>query len=71
MALEDTLGQMYLIDMGRKLHPKTAEQNLFQVHMVYVLVQIMLGHKTSFNKFNKIFQPQRYETRNHVEEIKI
>ena len=55
VALNDTLDQMDLIDIFRAFHPKAAEYTYFSsVHGMFSRIDHMLGHKTSFNKLNKI-----------------
>ena len=54
-ALNDTLDQMYLIDIFRAFHPKAAEKTYFSsAHVTFSRIDHMLGHKTSLNNFKKI-----------------
>ena len=54
MALNDTLDQMYLIDVYRTFHPKTTEYTFFaSTHGTFSRINHMLGHKTCLNKFKK------------------
>ena len=53
-GLKNTLDYIDLIDIYRKLHPKTAEHT-FQVHNEYFPGQTAwLDYKTSLNKYKKI-----------------
>ena len=52
-ALNDTLGQMDLIDTYRALHPKAAEDTLFLTACgIFPRIDHMLGHKVSLGKFS-------------------
>ena len=52
-ALNDTLGQMDLIDTYRALHPKAAEDTLFLTACgIFPRIVHMLGHKVSLGKFS-------------------
>ena len=54
-ALNDTLDQIYLIDIYRTFHPKTAEYTFFSsVHRKFSRIDHILGHKSNFSKFKKI-----------------
>ena len=54
-ALNDTLDQMDLIDIFRAFHPKEAEYTYFSsAHGVFSRIDLILGRKTSLNKFKKI-----------------
>ena len=54
-ALNDTLDQIYLIDIYRTFHPKTAEYTfLSSVHRTFSRIDHILGHKSNFSKFKKI-----------------
>ena len=53
MALNDTLDQMDLIDIFRAFHPKAAEWTFFSsADGIFSRIGHMVGHKTSFHKFN-------------------
>ena len=53
-ALNDTLGQMDLIDTLIAFHPKAEEHTFFtRVHGMFSRIDHMLGHKTSLYKFQK------------------
>ena len=64
VVLNDTIGQLDLIDIYRTFHPKTAEYTFFSsAHRTFPRIDHMLGYKTSLNKFKRIeiilfFQPQ-------------
>ena len=46
LALNDTLGQMDLIDIHRKFHPKAAEYTFFSnAHGTFSRIDHILGHK--------------------------
>ena len=54
-ALNDTLDQMYLIDIFRAFHPKAAEYTYFtRAHGTFSRIDHILRHKTSLSKFKKI-----------------
>ena len=54
-ALNDTRDQIYLIDIYRTFHPKTADYTFFSsVHGTFSRIDHMLCHKSSLRKFNKI-----------------
>ena len=57
-ALNETLGQMDLIDIYRAFHPKAAEYTFFSsAHETFSRIDHMLGHKTNLYKFkNKTIQ---------------
>ena len=53
-ALNDTLDQMDLIDIYRKVHPKAAEYTLFSsAHGTFSRIGHIGGQKTSHDKFEK------------------
>ena len=53
-ALNETLGQMDLIDIYRAFHPKAAEYTFFSsAHETFFRIYHMLGHKTSLRKLKK------------------
>ena len=57
-ALNDTLGQMDLIDIYKAFHPKTVEYTFFSsVHGTFSRIDHILGHKVSLSKFKKIEIP--------------
>ena len=50
----DTLHQIDLIDIYRKLHPRAAEYTFFpNTHGTFYRMDHMLGHKTSLSKFRE------------------
>ena len=54
-VLNDTLDEMDLIDMFRIFHPNAEEYTFFSsVQVALSRIDHNLGHKSSFNKFNKI-----------------
>ena len=54
-ALNDTLDQIYLIDIYRTFHPKAAKYTFFSsVHRTFSRIDHILGHKSNFSKFKKI-----------------
>ena len=54
-ALNDTIDQIYLIDIYRTFHPKTADYTFFSnVHGTFSRIDHILGHKSSLSKFKKI-----------------
>ena len=76
-ALNKILDQMDLINIYKTHHSKQKNTHSFQMHMEHsigcILLDHMLGHKTSFNNFRKLkcqasFQPQHYEIRNQLQE---
>ena len=53
-ALNDTLNKMDLIDIYRKIHPKTTEYTFFSsAHGTFSRIGHILGHKSSLGKFKK------------------
>ena len=51
LTLNDTLGQINLIDTYRTFHPKAAEYTFFSsVHGTFPRTDHMLGHRTSLNE---------------------
>ena len=55
IALNDTLDQMYLIDIFRTLHPKAAEYTFFSsVHGTFSRIDHILGHKSALSKYKNI-----------------
>ena len=54
-ALNDTLGQIDLIDIYRTFHPKTTEYTFFSnAHGTFSRIDHILGHKLSRSRFKKI-----------------
>ena len=54
-ALNDTIGQIDLIDIYRTFHPKTADYTFFSsAHGTFSRIDHLLGHKSSLGKFKKI-----------------
>ena len=54
LALNNTLGQVDLIDIDRTFHPKATEYTFFSsAHGTFYRVDHTLGHKTSLSKFKK------------------
>ena len=54
-ALNDTIDQIYLTDIYRTFHPKTADYNFFSsAHGMFSRIDHILGHKSSLSKFKKI-----------------
>ena len=55
MALNDTLGQIDLIDIYRTFHPKEAKYTFFSnAHGTFSKIDHMVGHRTKLNKCKKI-----------------
>ena len=55
VALNETLGQVDLIDVYRMFHPKAAEYTFFSsAHGTFSNVDHMLRNKASLNKFKKV-----------------
>ena len=53
--LNDTIEQLDLIDIYRKLHPKTPEYTFFSnTHGTFSRIDHILRHKTSLNTFKRI-----------------
>ena len=54
-AVNDTIDQLYLIDIYRTFHPKVAEYNFFSsAHRTFSRIDHILGHKSSLSEFKKI-----------------
>ena len=54
-TLNDTIGQLDLIDIYRTFHPKTMNFNFFSsTHRTFSGTDHILGHKSSLGKFKKI-----------------
>ena len=55
MALNDPLGQMYLIDRYGTFHPKAAEYTFFSsAHWTFSRIDHIIDHKTCLSKLKKI-----------------
>ena len=55
MALNDTLDQMYLIDIFRTFHPKAEEYTFFlSAHRTFYKIDHILGHKIAINKYKSM-----------------
>ena len=52
-ALNDTMGQIDLIDIYRTFHPKTDYTFFSSVHGTFSRIDHILGHKSSLSKFKK------------------
>ena len=54
-ALNDTVDQIYLTDIYRTFHPKTADYTFFSsVHGTFSRIDHILGNRSSLSKFKKI-----------------
>ena len=54
-VLNDTLDEMYLIDIFRTFHPNAEEYTLFSsAHGTFSRIDHILGHKSNLIKFKKI-----------------
>ena len=54
-TLNDTMGQLDLIDIYRAFHPKTMNFTFFSsAHGTFSRIDHSLGHKSSLGKFKKI-----------------
>ena len=54
-VLNDTLGEMDLIDIFRTFHPNTEEYTLFSsAHGTFSRINHILGHKSNLSKFKKM-----------------
>ena len=54
-TLNDTMGQLDLIDIYRTFHPKTINFTFFSsAHGTFSKIDHILGHKSSLGKFKKI-----------------
>ena len=54
-TLNDTMGQLDLIDIYRTFHPKIINFTFFSsVHRTFSRIDHILGHKSSLGKFKKI-----------------
>ena len=55
LALNDTIDQIYLIDIYRTFHWEVAEYTFFSsAHGTFSRIDHILGHKSSLRKFKKI-----------------
>ena len=55
-TLNDTIDQLDLIDIYRTFHPKTMNFTFFSsVHRTFSRIDHILGHKSSLDKFKKIY----------------
>ena len=53
-TLNDTMGQLDLIDMYRTFHPKTMNFTFFSsAHGTFSRIDHILGHKSSLGRFKK------------------
>ena len=53
--INDTVENLDLVDISRKLHPKKLEYTLFSsIHETFSCINHILWHKTNFNKFKSI-----------------
>ena len=54
-TLNDTVEQVYLIDIYRTFHPKTMNFTFFSsAHRTFSRIYHILGHKSSLGKFKKL-----------------
>ena len=54
-ALNDTIGQIDLIDIYRTFHQKTVDYTFFSsAHGTFTRIDHILGHKSSLSKFKTI-----------------
>ena len=54
-TLNDTMGQLDLIDIYRTFHPKTMNFTFFSsAHGTFSIIDHILGHKSSLGKFKKM-----------------
>ena len=54
-VLNDTLDEMYLIDIFRIFHPNAEEYTFFfNAHGTFSRIDHILGHKSNLSKFKKI-----------------
>ena len=53
-ALNDTIDQIYLIDIYRTFYPKRADYSFLSAHGTFSRIDHFLSHKSSLNKFKKI-----------------
>ena len=74
-ALNDTLEELYLLDIYRAFHPRSAEYICFSsAHRTFSRIDHILDHKVSLGKFKKtnhtkhLFWSQHCEIRNKLQE---
>ena len=53
-ALNETLGQMDLIDIYRAFHPKASGYIFLNAHGTFFRIDHLLGHKETLGKFKEI-----------------
>ena len=53
LALKNTLDQIDFIDIYRHIHPKAKYTFFSNAHGTFSMIDHMIGHKTSLNKFKK------------------
>lgn len=53
LTLNDTLGQINVIDIYRTFHTRTAECTFFSIHGMFFRIDHITGHKTRLNEFKK------------------
>ena len=53
-VLNDTLDEMYLIDIFRTFHPNAEEYTFSSAHGMFSRIYHLLGHKSNLSKFKKI-----------------
>ena len=60
-TLNDTMGQLYLIDIYRTFHPQTINFTFFSsAHGTFSSIDHILGHKSSLGKFKNLKSSQAY-----------
>ena len=53
-VLNDTLDEMYLIDIFRTFHPNAEKYTFFSAHGIFSRIDHILDHKSNLSKFKKI-----------------
>ena len=53
-VLNDTLDEMYLIDIFRTFHPNAEKYTFSSAHRTFSKIDHILGHKSNISKFKKI-----------------
>ena len=53
-VLNDTLDEIYLIDIFRTIHPNAEEFTFSSAHGTFSRIDHILGHKSSLSKLKKI-----------------
>ena len=53
-VLNDTLNEIYLIDIFKTFHPNAEEYTFSSAHGIFSRIDHILGNKSNFNKFKKI-----------------